>query len=62
MKISVPSCENSAIGICPDSKFSNLEYSDEVVLLGEDPRKVHVSLYRLDDSVAVFVCICTFKV
>lgn len=37
-----------------DRKLSEFEYLDDIVLLNEDPRKLHVLLDRLNDSVGMF--------
>lgn len=53
MEIAQSSCENVGINICSDSS-SELEYTDNVVLLSEDPVKLQVFYDSLKISVCMF--------
>lgn len=50
MEVTLSLYENSTIDVCSDRKLSELVCSYHVVLLPEDPRKLWVSLDRLNNS------------
>lgn len=48
------SYKKNSLGICSGGKLSNFECVDDIVLLGEDPIKLHVFLHFRDPRVIVF--------
>lgn len=54
MEIVVSSCENDSIDIWSDRNLWDLEYSDNFVLLTEDPSKLPVFLDCLNDGAGRF--------
>lgn len=49
MEVVPSSCENNGIDIRPDTKPPDLEYANNVVLLGEDTSKLPVLLDCLNN-------------
>lgn len=54
MKIVPFSCKNNGNNIHPNRKMSDLEYADDVMVLGIDSSKFHVFLNRLGDGGSMF--------
>lgn len=54
MGITLSSCENGDIDICPNKKLSDLRYADDVVLLIEDSNKLQILTDCLSNGVPEF--------